>query len=322
MRHAPYTRTPNPHTPVKPRGLALIPLVTPHPIPGSAVLTPGSSLGSYIVPTDQHESFVRTLSSLMRTRENFPVGHPSQIAPSQACLTWRFFRDRLPKKKMHLVDMITLLILLSLRPGYPIPGARISQSTPLEDRRPRRSIPIQEPPLLAMSVCLVSSYAMPCDHFGSTCAMRHIPEPSNPHTPVKPRGSALIPLVTPHPIPGPAVLTPGSSLGSYIVSTDQHESFVCTLSSLMRSRKNFPTGHPSQIAPSQKKMHFVDMITLLILLSLGPGYPILGAMISHLRLLITSPLLVAIHTNILGVHKNNIIPNMRTNHVRIFYVLL
>jgi hypothetical protein len=58
------------------------------------------------------------LSSLMRTRENFPVGHPSQIAPSQARLTWRFFRDRLPKKKMHLIGMNTLLILLSLGPGY------------------------------------------------------------------------------------------------------------------------------------------------------------------------------------------------------------
>jgi uncharacterized membrane protein len=32
-------------------------------------------------------------------------------------LTWRFFRDRLPKKKMHLVGMDTLLILLSLGPG-------------------------------------------------------------------------------------------------------------------------------------------------------------------------------------------------------------
>jgi hypothetical protein len=91
--------------------------VTPRPIPGPAVLTPGSSLGSYIVPTDQHVSFVHTLSSLMRTRENFPVGHPSQIAPSQARLTWRFFRDRLPKKKMHLVGMNTLSILLSLGPG-------------------------------------------------------------------------------------------------------------------------------------------------------------------------------------------------------------
>jgi hypothetical protein len=105
------------------------PTVTPHPIPGPVVLTPDSSLRSYIVSTDQHKSFVRTLSSLMCTRENFPVGHPSQIAPSQARLTWRFFRDRLLKKKMHLVGMITLLILLSLGPGHPIPGVRISHCT-------------------------------------------------------------------------------------------------------------------------------------------------------------------------------------------------
>jgi hypothetical protein len=85
-------------------------VITPRPIPRPAVLTPGSSLGSYIVPTDQHQSFVRTLSSLMCTRENFPVGHPSQIVPSQARLTGRFFRDRLPKKKIHLVGMDTLLI--------------------------------------------------------------------------------------------------------------------------------------------------------------------------------------------------------------------
>jgi hypothetical protein len=45
--------------------------------------------------------------------------------------------------------------------------------------------------------------------------------------------------------PGPAVLTPGSPLGPYI-PTDQHESFVCTLSSLMRTRENFSDGHPSQ----------------------------------------------------------------------------
>jgi hypothetical protein len=95
--------------------------------PGPAVLTSGSSLGSYIVPTDQHGSFGRTLSSLIRTRENFPVGHPSQIAPSQTRLTWRFFKDSLPKKKIHLVGMSTLLILLNIGLGYPIPGARISQ---------------------------------------------------------------------------------------------------------------------------------------------------------------------------------------------------
>jgi hypothetical protein len=35
----------------------------------------------------------------MRTRENFPIGYPTQIAPSQALLTWRFFRDGLSEKK-------------------------------------------------------------------------------------------------------------------------------------------------------------------------------------------------------------------------------
>jgi hypothetical protein len=61
---------------------------------------------------------VCTLSSHMLTRENFPISHPSQISPSQARLTWRFFPDRFQKKKMHLVGMSTLLILLSLGSGY------------------------------------------------------------------------------------------------------------------------------------------------------------------------------------------------------------
>jgi hypothetical protein len=42
-------------------------------------------------------------------------------------LTQRFFRGRLTKKKMHLVDMSTILIILSLRLGYYHPlGVRIS----------------------------------------------------------------------------------------------------------------------------------------------------------------------------------------------------
>jgi hypothetical protein len=63
----------------------------------------------------------------MRTQENFLVGHPFQIAPSQARLTWRFFRDRLPKK-MHFIGMDTLLILLNLGPEnhYPM-GQDITQ---------------------------------------------------------------------------------------------------------------------------------------------------------------------------------------------------
>jgi hypothetical protein len=77
----------------------------------------------------------------------------------------------------------------------PSQGPGYHNAPPLEDQRPRQSTPIQEPPLLATSVCLVSSYAMPCDHSGPTCAMRHIPEPPSPHTPVKPRGPAPIPAV-------------------------------------------------------------------------------------------------------------------------------
>jgi hypothetical protein len=73
---------------------------------------------------DQHESFMCTFLSLMRSRENFSIGHLSQIAPTQEHLTWRFFRDRLLKNKMHLVGMDTLLILLSLRPGYHHPRGK------------------------------------------------------------------------------------------------------------------------------------------------------------------------------------------------------
>jgi hypothetical protein len=151
--------------------------------------------------------------------------------------------------------MDTLLILLSLGPGHQHPkGQDITIHPLIEDLRPRRSTSIQEPPLLATSVCLVSPYAMSCDHSRPTCAMRHIPEPTRPHTPVKPRGSALIPLVTPRPIPKPVALTLGGSLGSYIVPTDQHMSYVRTLCSLMRTRENFPVGHTSQIAPSQARL--------------------------------------------------------------------
>jgi hypothetical protein len=138
--------------------------------PRLAVLTPGSSLGSYIVPTDQHESFVRTLSSLMRAWENIPVGHPSQISPSQAHLIWRFFRDKLPKKKIHLVDISTLLIILRLGPGYHHPLGLGYHNPP--HWRSRRSTLSLEPPLLATSMCLVSSYAMPCDHSGPTITPR------------------------------------------------------------------------------------------------------------------------------------------------------
>jgi hypothetical protein len=129
--------------------------VTPRSIPGPAVLTPGNSLGSYIVPTDQRKSFVRTLSSPMRTRENFPIDHPSKIDPSQARLTWRLFRDRLPKKNMHLVGMDTLLILLSLGPGNHHPKGQDITIHPL--RRPTSSSVNHNPRTYPLSHVCVSS---------------------------------------------------------------------------------------------------------------------------------------------------------------------
>jgi hypothetical protein len=59
-------------------GSSLICMMTP--IPGPVVLTTGSSLRSYIVPTDQHKYFVHILSSLMCTRENSrSVTHPKLL---------------------------------------------------------------------------------------------------------------------------------------------------------------------------------------------------------------------------------------------------
>jgi hypothetical protein len=40
----------------------------------------------------------------MRIRENFSVDHPSQDYSGPSTLKQRFFRDRLSKKKMQLVE--------------------------------------------------------------------------------------------------------------------------------------------------------------------------------------------------------------------------
>jgi hypothetical protein len=76
--------------------------------------------------------------------------------------------------------------------------ARISQSTPLEGRCPRRSTLSQKPSLLNIFMCLVSSYMMPCDHSGPIYTWT-----PNPHMPIKLWGLALIPFVASRPIGGP-----------------------------------------------------------------------------------------------------------------------
>ena len=102
--------------------------------------------------TDQHQSFLHTFVLTCAHPGTLPGRSP--IAPGQARLTLEFLRDGLPEKKLQLVGMSIILILLSLGPGYYI-------LTPLRDRRPRRSIPSQERPLLATSVCPVPAH-VPC----------------------------------------------------------------------------------------------------------------------------------------------------------------
>jgi hypothetical protein len=72
-------------------------------------------------------------------------GHPSQIAPSHARLTWRFFRDMHLKKNMHLIGMYTLLILLSLRPGYHHPRGQDITSSKDSGSVVPNDVPLQEP---------------------------------------------------------------------------------------------------------------------------------------------------------------------------------
>jgi hypothetical protein len=187
---------------------------------------------------------MRTLSSLMRTRENIPDGHPSQIAPSQARLTWRSLQDRLLKKKMHLVGMDTLLILLSLGLGYNHPRGQDITIHPL--RRPTFSSVNPNPGTSPLDHVCMSSVIICHVMWPLRAHMRHAPytRTPNPHTSVKPRGLALIPLVTPHSTLGPTILTSGSFLGSYIVPTDQHKAIVRTLSSCAPEKTFWSVTHP------------------------------------------------------------------------------
>jgi hypothetical protein len=111
---------------------------------------------------------------------------------------------------------------------------------------------------------------MPCDHSEPTCAMCHIPESLTQARHEIVRVSSDTTYNTPS-TPGPAVLTHGSSLGSYIVHIDQHGSFVRTLSHSCAPEKTSRSRFFQDRLP-KKKMRLVGISTLLILLSLGLGY--------------------------------------------------
>jgi hypothetical protein len=124
-------------------------------------VTPGSSLGflgwSHRPTLLFSSHFVLTRAHLGTTFRS--VTYP-QIGPGQARLTWSSFSDELSKKKVYLVYMSILSILLSTGPGY-------HTLTPLEERRPRRSTPVQELLLLVTSMYPVPTHVprqVTCPH--------------------------------------------------------------------------------------------------------------------------------------------------------------
>jgi hypothetical protein len=92
--------------------------------PGTPML--GSSLGPQEYPHRPTHVFLRTLSSLMCTREGLPGRSP--IAPCQAHLTMEFFVMGFRKRIYNLLVWVSLSILLSIGPGchtLPPPRSRL-----------------------------------------------------------------------------------------------------------------------------------------------------------------------------------------------------
>ena len=67
------------------RHMTTLDTITPRPIPRPAVLTPHSSLGSYIVPTDQHGSFCTLCPySCASEKTSRSVTHPKLLQAKHA----------------------------------------------------------------------------------------------------------------------------------------------------------------------------------------------------------------------------------------------
>jgi hypothetical protein len=112
----------------------------------------------------------------------------------------------------------------------------------------------------------------------------HVRAP-NPHTPVLPQGSALIPNVTPRPPRGSGLLPWQLSRISRLAPQTNTSLFCALCPHSCAPGKYFPVGHPSSnrsrpitLNPEffsdelpEKKVYLVDMSILSILLSPEPG---------------------------------------------------
>jgi hypothetical protein len=119
--------------------------VTPQPPYGRAFYAWLLSRISRLSPQTNTSLFCALCPHSCAPGINFLVGHPSSNRSRSSTLNLEFFSDKLPEKKVYLVDMNVLSILLSPRLGY-------HTLAPLEDRRPHWSTPVQELSLLDTSM--------------------------------------------------------------------------------------------------------------------------------------------------------------------------
>jgi hypothetical protein len=119
--------------------------VTPRPPRGRACYPWQLSRISRLAPQTNTSLFCALCPHSCAPGINFLVGHRSSNRSRPSMFNLEFFLDELLEKKLQLVDTSILLILLSPRQGC-------HTLTPLEDRRPRRSTPVQELLLLDTSM--------------------------------------------------------------------------------------------------------------------------------------------------------------------------
>jgi hypothetical protein len=172
----------------------------------------------------------------MRTREGLPGRSP--IAPSQTRLTLEFLEMGFRKRSFNLLVWVSLSILLSLGPECHIHPLRRSTSSSINPK-PGTSA------LGHVRGSSANTCAMLCDHSGPTPTMHTMPAQLRPHASVKPRESALIPIVTTHlPEARPAYTWQLSRTPR--ISPQTNTCLSCALCPhSCAPGKDFPVGHPS-----------------------------------------------------------------------------
>jgi hypothetical protein len=144
------------------------------------------------------------------------ITHPN-IALGQACLTYKIFRDKLPKKKMCLIGMSILSILLILGLGY----------HNLSIRRPMFLSVNPKPWTSPLGHVYVPmwSYVMPCDHSRPTCAIWPNPYYTHARETMRVGSNTICNIMSTH---VPVIFTPSRPLWSPTIP-QSNTSLLCAL---------------------------------------------------------------------------------------------